>query len=252
MINFPVDHGTSGHLLGVGAAAIVLGPRRRCWPWQLCWRFRRRCSATADLAPGEPICSAWALLRPGPPGPYAHGHAPQPFAPSNRRGRLALGGFASVLAAAGVCSLELAAAGKAALGDVLPAMLQAHLCVGLCEALLTAVLVAAIRTRSSLPLVPWNIRRSTTQRWLAGSAAVVLLVAPWASSAPDGLEPRGSSPWICRRSAGGWTAIAPDYVLPGIGSTPLAIGLAGLIGVAAVLAVSYVAGRTATCRLPKR
>ena len=54
-------------------------------------------------------------------------------------------------------------------------------------------------------------------------------------------------------AASGFATVAPDYIIfPGIGSMPVAIGLAGLIGVATVFTVSYAAGRTATCRMPKR
>ncbi len=107
---------------------------------------------------------------------------------SNRRAATtipiaAVAGFASVMAAAGVCSLELAAAGKAALGDVLPAMLGAHLLVGVSEALLTAALVAAV-TRGSTRPAACSLGRRPVWKVVAASAAVAMLLAPWASSAP--------------------------------------------------------------------
>jgi cobalt/nickel transport system permease protein len=252
MINFPVDHGTSGHLLAAGAVAIVLGPLSATLAMGVVL-------AVQAALLGDGGFSTWGanLLSMGIAAPWTAWAISRAV---TRRGGsskaivavAALGGFASVLAAASVCSLELAAAGTAALGDVLPAMLQSHLYVGLSEALLTAALVAAIRSRSSLPLLPNGASRTAARRCFFASAAVALLVAPWASTAPDGLESVAARLGFADSAASGFATIAPDYVLPGVGSVPLAIGLAGLIGVATVFAVSYAAGRTATCRMPKR
>jgi hypothetical protein len=131
-------------------------------------------------------------------------------------------------------------------------MLRAHLLVGLSEGLLTAAVVALATSRTARPAVLQPASRHAGWKWFAASAAVVLLLAPWASSKPDGLESVAARLGFADSAAGSLAAIAPHYVLPGIGWMPLAIGLAGLIGVVAALVGSYAVGRIATCRIAKR
>ncbi len=252
MINFPVDHGTAGHLIGAGAVAIVLGPWAATLAMGVVLAVQAALFADGTLATWGANMLSMGIVAPWTAWAISRAVTRGRTSPATIIAAAALGGFASVLAAAAVCSLELSAAGAAALGDVLPAMLQAHLAVGLSEALLTAAVVAAIGSRSSLPLTPDRVSRSAARRCFAASAAVALLLAPWASSLPDGLENVAARLGFADSAVSGFWALAPDYVLPGIGSVPLAIGLAGLVGVTAVFTVSYAAGRTVACGLPKR
>jgi hypothetical protein len=112
--------------------------------------------------------------------------------------------------------------------------------------------VAVATAQLPRPAVLKTTNRPTGRKWFAASAAVALLLAPWASSAPDGLESVAARLGFADAAASGMAAIAPDYVLPGVGWMPLAIGLAGLVGVVAVLGGSYALGRLATCRSADR
>ena len=145
-----------------------------------------------------------------------------------------LASLVSVLAAAAVCSLVLAWGGAGPAGLVLPAMLLAHLPVGLVEGVATAAVV--LLTAGRLVIAPRAL-------W-ALAAAVALVLAPMASSAPDGLETVATRLGFLPSEAGGFAGLLPDYVLPGVRWAPLAVALAGLVGVAAVTAAGYLVGQT--------
>ena len=168
-----------------------------------------------------------------------------------------------MLAAATVCSLVLAWGGAAPAPLVLPAMLLAHLPVGVVESVATAAVVLLAAGRIALPLCGqarrWRLEllarpgsgwraagaMSANGMLLALSATAVVLLAPFASSAPDGLETVAARLGFARPDAGGFEGLLPDYVLPGIGWAPLAVAVAGLIGVAVVSTAGYLVGRTA-------
>ena len=77
-------------------------------------------------------------------------------------------------------------------------------------------------------------------------------LGPLGVEAPDGLESVAERLGFANLATAGLAAIAPDYIMPGIGWMPLAIGLAGLMGIVAVFAASYATSRIATCRAAKR
>ncbi|HEX4143804.1 MAG TPA: energy-coupling factor ABC transporter permease [Pirellulales bacterium] len=252
MVNFPVDHGTSGHLIGGALAAALLGPWGATWTMACvvttqallfgdggCGALGANLLTMAITAPWTAWLAYRGLARLGLTRPDASGG-------TNGWGREALAwgvaGLVSVFAAATVCSLVLALGGAAPAAEVVPAMLLAHLPVGMVEGLATAAVVLLAAGRVSLPL------RSTmapNRTLLALSAAVAVLLAPLASSAPDGLESVAARLGFLQPAGTGFAGLLPDYALPGVGWAPLAVALAGLVGIAAVSATSYLVGRTA-------
>ncbi|MEZ5250091.1 MAG: energy-coupling factor ABC transporter permease [Ilumatobacteraceae bacterium] len=83
MLNFPVAAGTSGHLLGGVLAAVLVGPWAAPSPWRWCWSSRGCCSPTACSPP-------WSQRREhGPRGAlagYAIFAASEPSSRDTRRG----------------------------------------------------------------------------------------------------------------------------------------------------------------------
>ena len=78
-------------------------------------------------------------------------------------------------------------------------------------------------------------------------ALAVVLLAPLASSSPDGLESVAERFGFIETAAGAPYELLPDYTIPLLGETPLSTILAGVIG------VLIVAGLTiATVRLLRR
>jgi cobalt/nickel transport system permease protein len=249
MVNFPVDHGTSGHLIGAALATALLGP------WGAMWAMASVVATQAVVfgdggisALGANLLTmavtapwmAWLAYR----GLAQCGLADREPRASTGSGREALAwGLASavsVLVAAMVCSLVLAWGGAASATQVLPAMLLAHLPVALVEGGVTAAVVLIVASR-----LPLAIQRPVPMRWLMGvAAAVAVMLAPWASSAPDGLAAVAARLGFLQPEAGGFAGLLPDYALPGIDWAPLAVALAGLVGVAAVSVAGGLIGRT--------
>ncbi|HET6381155.1 MAG TPA: PDGLE domain-containing protein [candidate division Zixibacteria bacterium] len=81
--------------------------------------------------------------------------------------------------------------------------------------------------------------------WIAGlalAAAIVVVLAPLASSDPDGLERVATDHGFADRAQGSPLNILGDYLFPGVDG-PLSTILAGLIGVAIVFVVMWVVAR---------
>ncbi|HEY1786357.1 MAG TPA: energy-coupling factor ABC transporter permease [Pirellulales bacterium] len=258
MVNFPVDHGTSGHLIGGALAAALLGPWGAMWAMASvvtiqallfgdggCGALGANLLTMAVAAPWTAWLAYRGLDRVGLMGRKASGGA-------NRSARDAaawgLAALASVLAAATLCSLILAWGGAAPTQVVVPAMLLAHLPVGLVEAVATAAVVLLAAGRIALPLdgrSPVAVGRVSNSAMLLAALAVAVLLAPLASSAPDGLATVATRLGFAPAAAGGFAGLLPDYVLPGVRWAPVAVALAGLVGVAAVSVTGYLVGRAA-------
>jgi cobalt/nickel transport system permease protein len=197
LINFPVAGGTSGHLVGGVLAAVLLGPSAAVVVMTAV--LAMQCLVFGDgglLALGANVLNM-AVIHPivG----FAVYRAIVGFAPSGRPvgdvRRLTAVAFASWVAtvvAAATCAGELALSNLAAPGLVLLAMVGVHLAIGLCEALITALVIASI-----LRLDPSLVERRPTARrpsssiavlGLATSLGLALFLSPFACSWPDGLE----------------------------------------------------------------
>ena len=250
MVNFPIDHGTSGHVLGAALAAIVLGPW--CGMLTMAVVLMAQCLLFGDGGAstlGANVLNMAVVATLAASGIYTL--ATRSIAGAKGQvlgaGAAALG---SVLAAAAICSLELAASGTYATGEVLSAMLRVHTTIGLGEALATASLVgAALALRA-------EDRALSTRGLMIGSLAVAIavagLLAPIASSAPDGLERVAQDLNFANLGSDSLGLIATDYALPGIGLPELAVALAGIAGVLIVFVTAYTVGRTATAKVRKR
>ena len=231
MINFPIAGGTSGHLLGGTLVGIVLGP----WAGILVM--------TAVIALQGLLFQDGGLLAMGANifnmgiltvligfGIY------RAVVGFSRGVRLTFAGVAawiSVMAAALFASLQLWLSGTSSLNVVMPAMLGVHTLIGIGEALITVAALALImRTRPDL-LAEKEVEGHGGLGWAIGGLAVslaVVLLAPFASANPDGLERVAEDMGFIGRSMDAPYQIFPDYTIPFLGDTALSTVIAGLIG----------------------
>ena len=145
MLNFPVAGGTSGHFLGAGLAAILLGP------WMACVVMAVVLTTQAFVFADGGITALGAnVLNMGVIGALVVGGLMVVVCrrdPRNRTlllGTTAVGTWLAVMAGAAATSLELAISGTVPLGTVLPAMLGVHAVIAIGEAAITVVAVSAI------------------------------------------------------------------------------------------------------------
>jgi cobalt/nickel transport system permease protein len=257
MLNFPVAAGTSGHLLGAVLAAILLGPSAAVVVVTAVLLVQALLFADGGvLALGANVfnMAIVAVL-----GGFAVFRALERLLPGER-GFLAAAAFASwwsILLASIACAAELSWSRVAPWGLVFPAMAGTHMVIGLGEALIAALVMAAIlKTRPDLLDVPGREGRIRTPP--AASAAspsrlrvpaafalvsvlgLLVFGAPFASTRPDGLER------VAETLGFGARATAPlvpapmaDYRVPGFASAEAATWAAALLGVLAVFALAY-------------
>jgi len=248
MLNFPVAGGTSGHLLGAVLASVLLGPSPAIVVMTAV--ILTQCLLFADgglLALGANVFNM-AIV--GVLGGYAVYKVISRVLP-DRRGILVAAAFASwcsTVLASICCAAELAWSGVAPWGLVFPAMATVHMLIGIGEAAITTLVIAAImKARPDLvdpttSAAPPSASRFVAAYGLAATFGVLLFALPFASSWPDGLERVGEVLGFAGRTAAVRALPAPmaEYQLPGLGSATAATSAAGFVGTLIAFALAYV------------
>jgi cobalt/nickel transport system permease protein len=252
MLNFPVAAGTSGHLIGAVLVCVLLGPAAAVIVMTTVLVLQ--CLMFADggvTALGANVLNMGVIA---PTVGYVVYSTLRRVGPGGLRSVLLAAGFAawcSTLAAALACAVQLAASGAAPWNLALPAMGGIHMLIGLGEAVITMLVVAVVaRARPELLDGTDSGPRSHGALLAYGSLATLALlvfVAPVASSLPDGLD------WVAGRLAFAQQATtlqaAPleGYSLDVAAASPgMATVLAGLIGAAVAFAVAWLVARALT------
>jgi cobalt/nickel transport system permease protein len=242
MLNFTVAGGTSGHLIGGTLTAILLGP------WAGILTMATVVSIQALLfQDGGVLVMGANILDMGIIATLV-GYGVYRGVTSLSRERqwgLFVGGFAgswlSVVAAAAACAIQLAFSGTFPIRLTLPAMVGVHMLIGIGEALITTGALAFVAaTRRDLLEPAGGPTRGL--RWAAVGLVVALtltLMAPLASSHPDGLERVAEDLGFIGAARETPYEIIPDYVLPGISNGALATIAAGILGTLIVAGVAF-------------
>jgi cobalt/nickel transport system permease protein len=244
MINFAIPGGTSGHLLGGTLAAITLGP----WAGMLVMACVIGVQALLFQDGGLLVLGANVLNMGLVTALIGYGLYRATI--GRPRGlKLAVAGLAawlSVVAAALLSSFQLWLSDTSALGIVLPAMLAVHALIGIGEACITvAALGFIMQTRPDL-LADEQYARRGGIGWIVGGALaslLVVLLSPFASANPDGLERAAEDLGFINQGQDAPYEIIPDYTVPFLGETPLSTIIAGILGAMVVAAVAYLIAR---------
>jgi len=162
---------------------------------------------------------------------------------------LPVGGFASawasVVVIAAVAAVALAFSGTSPIEVAMPAMLGVHALIGIGEGLITVFALMFIRAARPQLLSDGAADAPATEPatdtggsgrlawWVVGYviALAAVLIAPFASSSPDGLERVAEDQGFIETALDAPYAIIADYALPGIANEGLATILGGFIGV---------------------
>jgi cobalt/nickel transport system permease protein len=242
MLNFPVAGGTSGHLVGAAIASIMLGP------WAAVLVMTSVVSIQALLfqdggllALGGNIFNMGIVSVAVAYGAYV---LVRRVTGGQRWGILAasfVAGWLSLFVSSLSVALQLAASGASTASLAVPAMAGIHALIGVGEGLLT--LGAVVFLLASRPdLVNAGQERATNGALMAGvglaAALALVIISPWASSDPDGLERVAGDLGFLDRGEGAPFNIFGDYAIPGISDPAVATVLAGVVGTLVVFGVT--------------
>jgi cobalt/nickel transport system permease protein len=260
MLNFPVAGGTSGHLIGAVLAAVLLGPSAAVVV--LGSVLILQCFLFADGGLTALGANLFNMALVAPVLGYGVYALVRRAAGDGRRARLAATGFAawcSTVAASVACAGELAVSGTALWRVAFPAMVAVHMVIGLGEAAITTLVVAAVAgARPELLREPPATAR--TPRYAAVAVygllvvlGLVLFIAPVASGLPDGLARVAASlGFEARAAAPVLPAPLADYAVPGLGEgghVP-SVAIAGTIGGLVAFALAWLLATLLTSRAP--
>lgn len=236
MANFPISGGTSGHLLGGVLAAALLGA-----PWGVLAIALVVAVQALVFADGGLLVLGANVLNMAVIGAGLGGWLAERLRRAMpEQASCAVAAWASVVAASAAVAIELAADGRAALGPVFAAMVGTHALIGVGEAAITVVAVAA------LPSLARRRGGSLAGVALAAALLAVVLLAPIASTLPDGLEAVAGALRIAHQGAPTFVTPLADYSVRGMAEGPLATVLAGLAGVAASFGAGWVVAKGLT------
>ena len=243
MLNFPVAGGTSGHFIGAALAFIILGP----WLGLLAMTAVIAVQGLLFQDGGLVVMGANILVMGVVPGFLAYAIYRLGRGRVGRAQTLLAGAAAwlSVVVASATVSLLLAFSGTSSLGVVLPAMVGVHVVIGLGEALITVAALTFIR--QVRPGLLSGGQEAGRGAWVVAGlsiAMLLVLLAPFASGHPDGLEWVAESAGFLGTAQGAPYSILPNYTIPFLGQTGLSTIVAGLIGVLLVAGIVVLAARS--------
>ncbi len=237
MLNFPVQDGTSGHLLGGVLAALLLGTPFGVLSMALVVTIQAVLFADGGLNVLGANVLNMAVIGAGLAGSLAVALRSRLAGWQRVAGTAAIAWLSVVLASL-ACAIELAASGTIALSQVVPAMLGTHALIGIGEAAITVAVLAMVPERERSV---FDFRAILLPFGLALFAAVVL--SQFASPFPDGLEWVAGELSFLTESASSLFAPFADYRMPGVSNDAASTGLAGLAGVIAIALAAALSSR---------
>jgi cobalt/nickel transport system permease protein len=247
MLNFPIAGGTSGHLVGGVLVSILLGPSAAVLVMTCVLMVQ--CLMFADGGLVALGANVFNMAVVNVCGGYFVFRLVRTFVRNgHERGTVFAGAFAAwfgTVLASVVCAGELALSGTVPWPFAFPAMVNAHMIIGIGEGLATGlILLAVLRARPQL-IAGNRDTNAALQYSEIGYGVLIclglaLFVAPFASSWPDGLEALGERLGLRTK-----TMAAPlsDYQFPFIGSAAGATAVAGAVGTVIAFFAAYLLAR---------
>lgn len=236
MMNFPVQNGTSGHLLGSTLAILMLGI-----PYgmlAITSVLTVQCLVFADG--GLTVLGANILnmaIIGAIPGAILYPLIQKQESKLIKALLIIIGSWISVVLASTACSIELGISETVATSTALKAMVGIHSLIGIGEAVITTTAVMLLNIESVKKTEKLNIGIPVI------SAAIIgLLLSPLASSYPDGLEWVAEKYSFLHESAPLFVSPMPDYSMPFISNEILSGSIAGLAGVCLTFLFALILG----------
>lgn len=243
MLNFSVTGGTSGHLLGATLATIILGP------WAAILVMTSVVAVQALVFQDGGILTLGAnffnMAIVGVFVSYAVYTISMRYLRNSKWGMVVSGflaAWSSIFIASLSCSLQLTISGTSPANIVIPAMGAIHALIGIGEGLITTGALVFISSARKDLLQNAGSAAEVSKGVLSGGvllALVLTVLAPLASSHPDGLEWVAEQHGFLANARDAFYQIIPDYIFPGISNPALATIAAGIMGIVIVFGVAW-------------
>jgi len=242
MVNFPIGGGTSGHLTGGVLIAAIVGPYAAILMMSTILILQALLFQDGGITALGANIFNMGIVNAGVGYITLKG--------LNRiTGNFKLSAFITswlcVVLAAGSAAAELSLSGVVPIKVSLPAMAGIHALIGIGEG---AVTIAALELISrvnreavfvSVAMAHERIAHRTIWIWLAVSFGVAIILAPFASKFPDGLEKVAEKLGFIGRGTSKLSSPLPDYQIPGL-SGGISTAMAGVIGVMITFGLAYI------------
>ena len=240
MLNFSVQNGTSGHLMGAVLAMGLLGV-----PYAVISMAVVLTVQAVFFGDGGINALGANVINMGLIGVGGAGLLFEILKKTSIPKNLAwaLTAWISVILAATACSLEVAWAGAVSLNKVFPAMISVHALIGLGEIVITAAILGVLAGYRKM------LKANETMVALAAGlvAVTAAMLSPFASNFPDGLEYVSGKLGFTNFTGMNIAALFNGYQVSGIPDQALSTVGAGLAGIAIILIVSQVTLRSLQC-----
>ncbi len=236
MMNFPIMNGTSGHLLGGVLAASMLGTPFGVLAIALVVSIQSLLFSDGGITVLGANVFNMAILGAGAGGVLRSKLVEQWESTRGKYAATAIAAWLSVMLAAFAVSLELVVDGKIDFSSVVQAMLGTHALIGIGEVVITvAGCVLLSRNWSSA-----GANRGLVAVPLLTATIVALLLSPFASGFPDGLEWVAEKYKFLHESAPAFVGPFSDYAVPFFTNESLSTGMAGLVGVVVSFGAAWI------------
>jgi len=235
MMNFPIMHGTSGHLLGGVLAASVLGIPFAILSVAMVVIIQSLFFSDGGITVLGANLFNMAIIGAGLGGFLRAALAAKWQSPGGRIIATAIASWASIVLASLAVSVQLAIDGQVDFFGVVAAMVGIHAIIGIGEAFITV---------GACELIPSPCVAESPRGYVAVplSAAMIIALAlsPFASGFPDGLEWVAEKYKFLHELNPPFVAPFSDYSINFISNEMLSTGLSGLIGVIVCFAAGWV------------
>ena len=236
MMNFPISNGTSGHLLGGVMAAVLLGLPFGVLAMSLVVTIQ--CLVFSDG--GVSVLGANILnmaILGTVIGGFVNQYLLKSLSVSSSKRNLSMGfaAWVSVMIAALACSIELALSGTIPFSKVIVAMLGTHAVIGVGEGLITVAVCSVL----GMEPIRTSQKKSVAIPLIA-SGIIAIMLSPFASGFPDGLEWIAGKYHFLNENAPTFVTPLSDYSVSFMKNEVLSTSLAGVLGVAISFMVAFV------------
>ena len=245
MLNYPIQHGTSGHLLGGVLAAALLGV-----PFGVLATALVLVIQTIIFSDGGMAVLGANILNMSVIGAGIGGLLFRSLSGKSDRNSMqhlsaiGLAGCSSVILAAFACSMELAIAGTITFSRVVGAMMGIHALIGIGEGLITVLVYNLFLSRSFSSASKWAVNLPVLSLAIMGA-----MLSPFVCGFQDGLE------WISRKyqffqeSAPTFVSPLANYTISFIAHPIMSTALAGVMGMFIALLGGLAFAKMLNCKM---